>query len=225
MAGCSLPIKTVVRAFPPISMTTRSCSTVCSNCCKHAGAAPTCNSPSSWPIRLLKHFEDREPAVSFSPPTIMNSSCIARDPSATKPCRPAMPSRRKHSRRLGLLLGETRYLDAAAKTLRAAWPALQHYPHAHTALLVALEEHLTPPEIVIVRGDDQEVARVARRTGQGLFATTAGVRSAGECSRIAGGDRGQETIGGDGGVCLPRHDLFGAGAIVVGAGGADARLS
>src|SRR5688572_33320178 len=58
--------------------------------------------------------------------------------------------------RLGLLLGETRYLDAAAKTLRAAWPALQHYPHAHTALLVALEEHLEPPEIVIVRGDTEE---------------------------------------------------------------------
>ena len=60
--------------------------------------------------------------------------------------------------RLGLLLGETRYLDAAAKTIRAAWPALQHYPHAHTALLVALEEHLQPPEVVIVRGLANEVA-------------------------------------------------------------------
>lgn len=59
--------------------------------------------------------------------------------------------------RLGLLLGETRYLQAAANTLRAAWTALQHYPHAHTALLVALEEHLDPPEIVIVRGVKNEV--------------------------------------------------------------------
>jgi uncharacterized protein YyaL (SSP411 family) len=57
-----------------------------------------------------------------------------------------------------LLLGETRYLDASAKTIRAAWPALQHYPHAHTALLVALEEHLQPPEVVIVRGPGNEVA-------------------------------------------------------------------
>ena len=48
--------------------------------------------------------------------------------------------------RLGLLLGETRYLDAAARTLRAAWAPLQHYPHAHAAMLVALEEHLDPPE-------------------------------------------------------------------------------
>ncbi|MBL8268526.1 MAG: thioredoxin domain-containing protein [Steroidobacter sp.] len=58
--------------------------------------------------------------------------------------------------RLGLLLGDTRYLEATAKTLRAAWPALQHYPHAHTALLIALEEHLDPPEIVIVRGPSKD---------------------------------------------------------------------
>lgn len=59
-------------------------------------------------------------------------------------------------RRLGLLLGETRYLDATARTLRAAWTALQHYPHAHAATLVALAEHLDPLEIVIVRGPREE---------------------------------------------------------------------
>jgi uncharacterized protein YyaL (SSP411 family) len=61
--------------------------------------------------------------------------------------------------RLGLLLGETRYLDAAARTLRAAWTPLQHYPHAHAAMLVALAEHLDPPEIVIIRGRSQEAAQ------------------------------------------------------------------
>jgi uncharacterized protein YyaL (SSP411 family) len=61
--------------------------------------------------------------------------------------------------RLGLLLGETRYLDAAARTLRAAWTPLLHYPHAHAAMLVALAEHLDPPEIVIVRGPAQEAAQ------------------------------------------------------------------
>jgi uncharacterized protein YyaL (SSP411 family) len=44
-----------------------------------------------------------------------------------------------------LLLGETRYLDASARTLRAAWAPLQHYPHAHASMLVALAEHLDPP--------------------------------------------------------------------------------
>ncbi|HET9446727.1 MAG TPA: thioredoxin domain-containing protein, partial [Steroidobacteraceae bacterium] len=37
--------------------------------------------------------------------------------------------------RLGLLLGETRYLDAAARTLRAAWAPLERYPHAHASML------------------------------------------------------------------------------------------
>jgi uncharacterized protein YyaL (SSP411 family) len=61
--------------------------------------------------------------------------------------------------RLGLLLGETRYLDAAARTLRAAWAPLERYPHAHASMLVALSEHLDPPEQIIIRGDREEAAR------------------------------------------------------------------
>jgi hypothetical protein len=61
--------------------------------------------------------------------------------------------------RLGLLLGETRYLDAAARTLRSAWVPVQHYPHAHASMLVALAEHLDPPEQVIIRGARDETAR------------------------------------------------------------------
>ena len=55
--------------------------------------------------------------------------------------------------RLGHLLGEPRYLAAAERTLRAAWPALLSHPHAHTSLLTALEELLHPPEVVIIRGE------------------------------------------------------------------------
>jgi len=54
--------------------------------------------------------------------------------------------------RMGHLLGEPRYLAAAEKTLRAAWPVLEKYPHAHTSLLIALEELLNPPETIILRG-------------------------------------------------------------------------
>ena len=61
--------------------------------------------------------------------------------------------------RLGFLLGETRYLDAAERTLRAAWRAMDEYPHGHVTLLTALEEYLTHPEILIIRGDDDEIAR------------------------------------------------------------------
>ena len=61
--------------------------------------------------------------------------------------------------RLGFLLGETRYLDAAGRTLRAAWRAMDEYPHGHVTLLTALEEYLDHPEIVIIRGDEDEIAR------------------------------------------------------------------
>jgi len=54
--------------------------------------------------------------------------------------------------RMGHLLGEPRYLSAAERTLRAAWPALAQHPQAHIGLLTALEELLQPPEIVILRG-------------------------------------------------------------------------
>ena len=55
--------------------------------------------------------------------------------------------------RLGHLLGEPRYLAAAERTLRAAWPALEKYPLSHATLVTALEELLQPPEIVILRGE------------------------------------------------------------------------
>ena len=59
--------------------------------------------------------------------------------------------------RLGHLLGDTRYLGAAERVLRAAQEGLERLPHAHTALLVALEEHLDPPEIVVIRAEADEI--------------------------------------------------------------------
>ena len=35
--------------------------------------------------------------------------------------------------------------------LRAARGGLERFPHAHTALLVALEEYIDPPEVVVIR--------------------------------------------------------------------------
>ncbi len=59
--------------------------------------------------------------------------------------------------RLGFLLGESRYLDAAEGTLRAGWPALNQYAHGHVSLLNALEEYLDHPEIIIIRGAMNEI--------------------------------------------------------------------
>ena len=59
--------------------------------------------------------------------------------------------------RLGFLLGEARYLDAAERTLQSAWQALSEYPHGHVTLITALEEFLQHPEIIIIRGEAGEV--------------------------------------------------------------------
>lgn len=64
--------------------------------------------------------------------------------------------------RLGWILGEERYLRAAERTVRAAWHAMQRYPHAHTQLLATLEDLLDPPDILIVRGSDAEVREWCR---------------------------------------------------------------
>ena len=61
--------------------------------------------------------------------------------------------------RLGYVLGESRYLSAAESTLRAAWQAMTEYPHGHVSLLSALEEYLTPPEIVVLRGPAEDINR------------------------------------------------------------------
>jgi uncharacterized protein YyaL (SSP411 family) len=55
--------------------------------------------------------------------------------------------------RMGYLLGESRYLEAAERAIRAGWAAMERYPQGHTSLLMALEEMLSPPQIVVLRGD------------------------------------------------------------------------
>jgi len=64
--------------------------------------------------------------------------------------------------RMGHLLAEPRYLQAAEHTLRAAWPSLEKFPHAHTTLSIALDELLHPPETLILRGPRAEITNWAR---------------------------------------------------------------
>lgn len=65
--------------------------------------------------------------------------------------------------RLGFLLGETRYLQAAEKTLQYAWTAMEQFPHAHVTLLSALEEHLNHPEMIVIRGEREDISRWRNR--------------------------------------------------------------
>jgi uncharacterized protein YyaL (SSP411 family) len=73
--------------------------------------------------------------------------------------------------RLGYLLGETRYLESAERTLLAAWAGIQDYPQAHMSLLNALEDFLSSLQILIIRGEASSAAQWASAL-QKLYAPT-----------------------------------------------------
>ncbi len=59
--------------------------------------------------------------------------------------------------RLGHLLGEQRYIEAAEKTIKASWNSLMQMASAHTTMLLPLEEYLFPPQIIILRGESNNL--------------------------------------------------------------------
>ena len=108
---------------------------------------------------MLAHFEDREDGAFFFTADDHETLIHRPKPLADE----AVPSGNGIAafalQRLGFLLGETRYLDAAERTLRASWQAISEYPHGHVSLLSALEEYLVHPEIIVIRGDSDEIAQ------------------------------------------------------------------
>jgi uncharacterized protein YyaL (SSP411 family) len=73
--------------------------------------------------------------------------------------------------RLGYLLGELPYLDAAERTLKAAWRGIQDYPQAHMSLVNALEDFLSPMQILVIRGEESSARQWATDLGA-LYAPT-----------------------------------------------------
>src|SRR5690606_25772413 len=57
---------------------------------------------------------------------------------------------------LGHLLGEERYLAAAGRVLGAGLHAMSRYPDAHATLLRVLDRLLSPPQVVVARGEGRE---------------------------------------------------------------------
>jgi hypothetical protein len=122
---------------------------------------------------LLEHFEDRE-AGGFYFTSHDHEALIQRPKSGFDS---AMPSGNGVAavalQRLGHLLGEVRYLEAARRTLDCFWPQMQRQAGGFSTLLVALEEALTPPTILILRGPEAEVGdwrrRLAGRSGNTLL--------------------------------------------------------
>jgi hypothetical protein len=69
--------------------------------------------------------------------------------------------------RLGHLLGETRFIEAAERILASGAKAMGENPHAHAMALMAYEEQLDPPQIVILRGQAPALDEWHRRCVQG----------------------------------------------------------
>ena len=101
---------------------------------------------------VLEHFTDPDGGFFFTSDD--HETLIHRSKSFSDDATPAGNGIAAFAlQRLGHLLGDSRYLAAAEKTLRAAAPVLEKYPQAHMSLLIALEELLNPPETIILRGE------------------------------------------------------------------------
>ncbi len=112
---------------------------------------------------LLERFEDTE-AGGFFFTSHDHEALIHRPKSGFDS---AMPSGNGVAavalQRLGHLLGEPRYLDAARRTIDVFWPQMQRQAGGFSVLLHALEEALTPPDIAILRGPEHELRDWQRR--------------------------------------------------------------
>ncbi len=64
--------------------------------------------------------------------------------------------------RLGHLVGEPRYLAAAERTLQLFCPAVERQPGGFVSLATALDEYLAPPQTIVLRGDQEDLARWQR---------------------------------------------------------------
>jgi hypothetical protein len=107
---------------------------------------------------LLSHFEDAEHG-GFYFTAHDHESLIYRPKSGFDGATPSGNAVAAFAlQRLGHLLGEGRYLDAARRTLELFYPQMTAQPAGFMAMLAALEEYLTPPQIVVLRGPAQPLA-------------------------------------------------------------------
>jgi hypothetical protein len=55
--------------------------------------------------------------------------------------------------RLGHLLGDANLLHAAERTLEGLYGSITEHPSSHGSLLAAIDEHLNPPQTIVLRGE------------------------------------------------------------------------
>jgi len=106
---------------------------------------------------LIQHFNDQETGGLFF--TSDNHETLIHRPKSFAD--EAIPAGNAIAaiclQRLGHLVGNATYLTTAERILQAAWPTLLTAPGAHASLLVALQEWLLPPSVVIIRGQGKNL--------------------------------------------------------------------
>ncbi|MFK5986357.1 MAG: thioredoxin domain-containing protein [Pseudomonadota bacterium] len=106
---------------------------------------------------LLEEFEDKENGGFFF---IANNheSLISRPKSFSDDSIPSGNAVAAFAlARLGHILAKQQYIDAAERTLLAAWPRLKQMPFGHASLLLTLEDMLLPPNIIVLRGSKEVI--------------------------------------------------------------------
>lgn len=105
---------------------------------------------------LLDQFEDAELGGFYFTPH-RHEPLICRPKAGADNALPSGNAVAAHAlQRLGHLLGEPRYLAAAERALRLFYPQISEHPAGYTTFLSALEEYLTPPSILILRGPAEQ---------------------------------------------------------------------
>ena len=101
---------------------------------------------------LLEHFEDRENGgfffVSHDHEQLIHRAKIG--PRSDTPSGNSVAAMALE--RLGHVLGEPRYSEAARRAVQALAPLIGQHPNAHGTLCIALEEQLAPPAVVVLSG-------------------------------------------------------------------------
>jgi uncharacterized protein YyaL (SSP411 family) len=74
--------------------------------------------------------------------------------------------------RLGHITGESRYIDAAERSLQLFYPALEQHPNGYPSLLMALEEAVEAPRLVVLRGPSAQLRQWQEVLGQRYLPAT-----------------------------------------------------
>jgi len=150
------------------------------------------------------------PAGFSSPRPITSSSSIAARPSATTPCRPVTASRHRCCAAWDTCSASYPIWMPPSGPLRAGWPMLQQYPQAHMSLANALEDFLSSIQILIVRGDAPQIESWSANLSALYAPTRMNIRHSPRCRGAPARARREARRGRHRGLCVHRHDVFGA---------------